>query len=278
MEREERKMKKFMLNGVGVMVAATLMMTGCGGMELSDESDVQETAETEMDMSEENETEETETEETQTEETEVEESDTLEEDDSSAPVVQPSGNVNASAGAVQNQNTNAQPANASVGADWKSAYLSYINSMRPDGSDQFNYALIYVDNDDIPELAIQGACEADGSFIVACNNGQPNEIYTRRLYFNYIEKGGLLCNSEGIMGAYNDTVYKLENGNWTTVFDGEWSEDYSSENPTKSYDIGGQPVDEATYNAKFSAAYDNSRAKELSGTVSKSEMISMLSN
>lgn len=75
----------------------------------------------------------------------------------------------------------------------------------------YDVSLIYVDEDNIPELLIHGSCEADGNIVVTYNDGEFSELQTMRLGLEYIEKENLLLNSDGHMGSYYDLLYSIEN-------------------------------------------------------------------
>ncbi|WP_026656673.1 hypothetical protein [Butyrivibrio sp. AE3003] len=69
-------------------------------------------------------------------------------------------------------------------SSWQEGYKAYIET----APDFPRYRLIYVDDDDIPELAIEGYCEADGCLIVSFHHGEVNILHTLMLGFSYIEK------------------------------------------------------------------------------------------
>ena len=101
-------------------------------------------------------------------------------------------------------------------SSWQEGYKAYIEA----APDFQRYGLIYVDDDDIPELAIEGYCEAEGCLIVSFHHGEVSILHTLRLGFSYIEKKGLLCNSNGCQGQYYDIVYSLSEGKWKCIFSG----------------------------------------------------------
>ncbi|XME04125.1 C-type lectin domain-containing protein [Lachnospiraceae bacterium C1.1] len=139
---------------------------------------------------------------------------------------------------------------------WQEAYLAYIEHwMKYSMVSEYDYMLIYVDDNDIPELAFV-SYGMPPSVILSYNDGKLTEFNTERGGFSYIEKSGLLCNSDGISGVSYDYVYILKDGKWEFIFDGE--QHYSETvNPEEiEYLIDNEEVDEQTYDSKFKEVYD----------------------
>lgn len=105
-----------------------------------------------------------------------------------------------------------------AGDTWKQAYIDYIKMQDPDG--WAGYDLIYLDDDEIPELTQIGNAEAAGCKLVSWYDGKiyENELYRRG--FTYIERENQLCNSQGHMDFYYDLVYRLEKGKLVPVASG----------------------------------------------------------
>ena len=104
---------------------------------------------------------------------------------------------------------------------WADAYYDYlIDFDRKYGKDGYDglecrtYDYIYVNDDDVPELILQGQDEATGNLILTYSDGKIDELQTSRLYFDYIEKENRLRNSEGHMGYYYDYIYTIKDGKW----------------------------------------------------------------
>ncbi len=106
--------------------------------------------------------------------------------------------------------------------DWKAAYLSYLDAY--EYADRCTYSLIYVDEDDIPELMIDTGYEAGGCFILTFHDGVLDGWQSDRLNVTYIEKGNLICNSDGNMGYYYDRVYTIQDGKWRYVEGGKYGD------------------------------------------------------
>ncbi|WP_026658667.1 C-type lectin domain-containing protein [Butyrivibrio sp. AC2005] len=157
-------------------------------------------------------------------------------------------------------------------SSWNEGYLDYLDKKTPEGYNDMFYSFIYVDDDDIPELVVDTSVEVGGCQILAYHDGTVNVLQTARLYFTYIEKSGLLCNSDGHMGYYYDYVYSLEDGIWKCALSADWTEYSELEDPKdeeeyvdsmiRKYYIDEEEVDEKTYGERVAAVYDKNSAKE----------------
>ena len=144
--------------------------------------------------------------------------------------------------------------------DWQQAYIEYIEDFERKGS--YYYSLIYVDEDDIPELVIDTRGEASGCYILTFHNGVTDVLQTVRLEFTYMEKKNLLENSSGNTGFYFDYIHSIENGKWVYVTGGEYRE--NPENRMEFlYEWEGEPVGEEEYKEKIAEVYDREQAIEL---------------
>lgn len=161
-------------------------------------------------------------------------------------------------------------------AEWKTAYLDFIENNK---NAYKSYALVYVDNDDVPELYMSGGCEAEGDRICSYKNGTIVDAYMNRIGGGeYIERGGSVINQNGHMGNCYTTVYKLDENGFTKTLSArvvehlELVENKNPEDPTRpwkeeyissyEYSIEGQPVSEEEYNAAIDAAFDFTNSLE----------------
>ena len=146
---------------------------------------------------------------------------------------------------------------------WQDAYSNYLMAS---GSDNDTYALIYVNDDAVPELVIDSGVEADGCRILTYAAGQVNVLTTRRLGFTYIPRGNRLCNSDGSMDSYYDDVYEIRDGRWVCIARGEYFGYLSGWNEIlkryvcREYYWNGQKTDIGQYMIRFSQVYDSQRA------------------
>ena len=152
--------------------------------------------------------------------------------------------------------------------DWKTAYLDFIESRESVYDFDYRYALVYVDNDDIPELYAMGVCEADGDLICSYKNGNVIEQHLgRRLGGKYVERSGIVINQNGHMGQYYDNVYKLDQNGFSQILKASYTERYVTlENGDleiiNEYFIDGKAVSEDEYNNAINDAIDLSQTVE----------------
>ena len=107
---------------------------------------------------------------------------------------------------------------ASASVLWRRVYRDWV---RRNGRSDYRYELIYVNEDSIPELAVDTGVEASGCMILTCDgSGYIDVLQTRRRGFSYIRRGNALCNSDGSMDSYFDDVYTIDNGAWRLVASG----------------------------------------------------------
>lgn len=96
---------------------------------------------------------------------------------------------------------------------WKQSYIDYIET-DPDiafNPDWCTCGLIYVDDDEIPELIIEYSNEADGTRIVSYKNENiVSYQFSRTGGIGYIEREGLVHNSIGAMGSLVDEFVFLD--------------------------------------------------------------------
>ena len=172
-------------------------------------------------------------------------------------------------------------------SSWEEGYLAYLNDSAKEQGGDYSYALIYIDDDDVPELVVDTGFEAGGCQILSYYDGTVTVFQTNRLYFTYIEKSGLLCNSEGHMGYYYDNVYALKDGKWKIIFEGNYYEfdenaesDYDEETGryrTLHYEINGEELDEKTYLERLDEVFDTKRGMPPENYLRIDDLLSYLS-
>lgn len=178
------------------------------------------------------------------------------------------------------QNEIKQEENTNATTDWKQVYIDYIeNSLKSEG--WVGFELIYINEDDIPEIFTTGNCEAMGHSICSYYDGKVYQSNVSRIGgFSYIEKENICLNSNGNMGVYADIVYQLNNGQLQEVISGESGmiEDNSNPNCPEEYSWDGTKVTEEEYKAKLQQAFDSSRAIDPSNNCTVEELISQIEN
>lgn len=164
-------------------------------------------------------------------------------------------------------------------SDWKQAYIDHLQKQDPE--EWQGYQLIYLNDDEIPELVEIGTSEAAGCVIVTYADGMLEETRLGRLNFTYIERSGLLCNSDGNMDRYYDLVYRMENGRLTQIAAGYYGAEDNSRvefdadgNPVYQYQWNDVQMSQEEYEQKLNAVYDTSKARqgyEWDGCLSREE-------
>ena len=167
-------------------------------------------------------------------------------------------------------------------ADYRQAYLDFLKDKQ---ESHVSFALIYIDNDEIPELYLSGVCEAEGDMVCSFKNGVVVYQYLGRTHGGkYIERSGNLINQNGHMGNYYDNVYQLNKNGFSEILNASYTERYEDlgngeYNVIREYLIGGTTVSEAEYHHAVDSAFDLSRAVRLDEeAVSYTEIIQLLQN
>lgn len=141
--------------------------------------------------------------------------------------------------------------------DWQTAYAEYIEGV--DYTHYNKYALIYVDEDDIPELVIYTGTYATACLILTFHNGEVDALQTGSLQCNYLEKENLLLDAGGQMGEFFDHIYSIENDKWVYVTGGEYIAKFDENGwiPDEyDYEWDGEAVMEDVYYEKLGEIWD----------------------
>ena len=150
-------------------------------------------------------------------------------------------------------------AEGSTISPWKTAYLEYLEAQK---DDHLSYALIYIDDDDIPELYLSGNCEATGDSVCSYKNGTVIEQLLNRIGGGkYIEKSGEIINQNGNMGQIYTHVYKLTEHGFVLTFHALSSEHaeylgHDEYSISYEYSVENKPVNESDYTAAVDAAFN----------------------
>lgn len=167
--------------------------------------------------------------------------------------------------------------------EWKQAYIDWVNQ-RPD----WTYVLFDVNGDDIPEIAAHSGNMADGGAVGTYANGKVQEIPIARYGLISVQGQNVVDNSDGHMGRYYDYVYKIDDGKWVQIGDGEYgdggdatveTDEYGNDTINFKYTWNGDEVSEDEYSAKLKKVIDVDLADEIGyQEVSSSEIISQIQN
>ena len=150
---------------------------------------------------------------------------------------------------------------------WCQAYLDQIPLILFDfvAPEALTYTLIYLDDDDIPEVFIEGDCEATGEIILSYHDGEVSYVWLSRLGTQYIPRSGLTFTNTGHMDYYPVTITSLSDGEFSTLAEGIWylseeGRDQRAENPEGDWDYTyeweGQEVTEEEFSQSISEYYD----------------------
>lgn len=149
---------------------------------------------------------------------------------------------------------------------WQQAYTGIVEDIGPGWE---GFELIYLNEDEIPELVAIGASQAAGCRIYNYESGVVYETQLNRLNFTYIERENLLCNSDGNMDHYYDIVYSIINGRMTQIATGRFGVDDAvgmqvDEEGNLIYKYTWNEVDMSKdeYAQALNAVYDISKARE----------------
>ena len=159
--------------------------------------------------------------------------------------------------------------------EWKQAYLNYLK--KDNYADAWTYSLIYVDDDNIPEMVIDTGFEAGGCRFLTFHDHVLDVWQSDRLNVTYIERGNLICNSDGHMGYYYDNVYTIQDGKWVYVDGGirgdgpdgvqfDENDDYieffywTGEEPWNREYWSGEEMTKEEYEARLNAIYPKEKS------------------
>lgn len=138
---------------------------------------------------------------------------------------------------------------------WKQIYIDYLNGS--DNANNFEYALVYVDEDEIPELYKHGKQRPMSSEICWIYDGN---VYSQRLMidgFKYYEKGNLFFSTGTQSGVQGDFVYSLSGSETIQKAQGTASRAIQGH---ERFTWNGEDVTENEYNSLRAEAFDFSKA------------------
>ena len=171
--------------------------------------------------------------------------------------------------------------------NWKKLYINYIKQNEKE-NDSSEYALVYIDEDDVPELIMDTNIMADGGEVCTVRGDKVQSLPVWCYGISYIESENLFLESGGRMGEYFDTVYTIENGEYKRVGEGTYGlengNDYEYEQVEDAekdyvYRWNGKEVSKKQYKKNLKNAFDASLAVSPYDYVSDaSEIIDMIRN
>ena len=159
--------------------------------------------------------------------------------------------------------------------DWKERYVSWMKSLMDEsGSVGGRFSLLFIDEDDIPEIIWKTDIEAQGSLLVTYDGETLDELAVSRTGMTYLDSRNLVKDYSGEDQVMYDRIYSIRDGKWILQAEGS-VEEKTAEDGTSAgtgrtkpgsavhktviiYTWQGQEVDGDTYDAKLSALFEPS--------------------
>ena len=177
--------------------------------------------------------------------------------------------------------------------DWKERYVSWMKSLMDEsGSVGGRFALLFIDEDDIPEIIWKTDIEAQGSLLVTFDGKTLDELAVSRTGMTYLDSRNLVKDYSGEDQVMYDRIYSIRDGKWILQAEGS-VEEKTAEDGTSAgtgrtkpgsavhktviiYTWQGQEVDGDTYDAKLSALFEPSETAVPTVFYDYSTMIGLL--
>lgn len=170
--------------------------------------------------------------------------------------------------------------NADAKTNWKKLYLNYITKDSWCQEHADSARLIHINNDNIPEIFIEGDYAASGNILLTIYKGKVyKEVLGGDDGLYYVPKKGHVYIHGGKMDQYFDGVGKLIKGKLKISWVGEFGAEDNSNlkldkngNPVYEYYWKGKKVSQKTYETSLKKAKGNYKYKD---AYSYKKMISM---
>ena len=173
---------------------------------------------------------------------------------------------------------------AADNADWKKLYIDYISENPPTDSDMSSYALIDIDDNDVPELWISFGFGFEGDALCTVAAGKLDVLRFSQGGLSYIKRGNLFAINGGRMDDYYDDVYRIQNGKFEQLHKGSYG---AENNANVQYDAAGEPiyqyfwegkeVSKNEYDSALKSVYDYSKADSpVDNSCAASEIVSKI--
>jgi hypothetical protein len=177
--------------------------------------------------------------------------------------------------------------------DWKERYVSWMKSLMDEsGSVGGRFSLLFIDEDDIPEIIWKTDIEAQGSLLVTYDGETLDELAVSRTGMTYLDSRNLVKDYSGEDQVMYDRIYSIRDGKWILQAEGsveeKTAEDGASAGTSQTkpgsavhktviiYTWQGQEVDGDTYDAKLSALFEPSETAVPTVFYDYSTMIGLL--
>ena len=176
--------------------------------------------------------------------------------------------------------------------DWAESYVTYLKDV--DLMDYSKASVIYVNDDNIPEIFLQGNANYNGSKVLTIgNDGAIKEHRFCSQIPRYMEKMNIIYDFNEGGGGADDDISSINNGEWETLFLGNYTDIWDDTGNTvggKNYHIydkgyweedSGRLVTEEEYKSMMKSIFDDKgyeevKAKKVEYSYSVNELIKML--
>ena len=157
-------------------------------------------------------------------------------------------------------------------------YKEFMSSSDADPYDRFS--LIYVNDDDVPELYMKGRFMAANDLLCWIDNG---EVKTQVMSYQgatYLERSGLIYNRTSRADNYDEMLYSFDGGECALILKGHATAvpgTYGTPNEQFTYTLLEKETTKDEYIDAFSQIFNFNAAKDpLEKAVEKGEMVSLL--
>ena len=141
---------------------------------------------------------------------------------------------------------------------WKKAFYQFLDEV--DDSKMSGYQIVYIDEDDTPELIAVGVSHLDPSYLCWVHDGELCKAPISYSGFSYLEKQNLYLCEEGRTEKGLDYIRRINGSQAENVFQGEFctvkGQEYYRWNGTDC-------PDKSAYNADKNAVYNTYTAKKV---------------
>lgn len=135
---------------------------------------------------------------------------------------------------------------------WQKDYISFLENHK---EEHLEFALVFIDNDDVPELYLSGASEATGDAVCSHKQGAVIVEYLNRTHGGlYVVRGGMVVNENGNQGNLYTDVYTLTNNGFITDFTAQMIP-ISEMEGVYEYTVGSETVSKEEYDAARKEAF-----------------------
>lgn len=161
-------------------------------------------------------------------------------------------------------------------SSWQEAYIDTINDYVGDSNKGYDFSLIFIDNDDVPELYIYKT-EGMLEYILTYKNGRVLSVFGggyRTFVTQYIEKEGIFLKSVAYPNSYYaDEIYKLSDSKVTELCVKGTEIDMDEATQISVYRVNGNDTGEDECNKEFEKYSD---FKEINMICTYDEVIRVL--